>query len=383
MIKTKKNLKLRRSGSEEILLRNDGGYRLLIILAIFGIYGGLFPKNALSWPSQPTLSVTVEGRNSLASIIISPTSVKLIWDDVPNAVGYSIYRDGKWIGQSRTGKFIDTKVVENKTYAYRVVYFDAQKVYGEVGKSSLETKRIGSKLVKEDYGAVSGDIEPCPFDGIDPADYGAFPNDDVADSSALNEAIVAATGSTLCMRRGVYHLDQNVHLISNINIIGSGTVLRPLTSSYNVSFVGNEKENITISNLTFDHILLNFTSSPRPKFYGNFERKTKNIVLDRLTFIDGKNYHIKTSRVENLTISRSFFKRSKNAVGRSVTLWKNANVTIKDSRWKGHLVSAINVNGSNLDQNSVIPDGQRSKNVTITNTSISRTPGNYAQDHGI
>jgi hypothetical protein len=31
----------------------------------------------------------------------------------------------------------------------------------------------------------------------------------------------------------------------------------------------------------------------------------------------------------------------------------------------------------------VIPDGQRSKNVTITNTSISRTPGNYAQDHGI
>lgn len=332
----------------------------------------------------------LNSQKMLKARVIAPNTISLNWTGGGNDVaGYSIYRDDKWVGQSKKGEFVDRTVVFNDSeFNYRVYSYTKEKVYAEIGTVKIIPRHVGLLDNKTpSYGADTHSID-CPQESINPADYGAFPDDDEDDTLALRDAIVnASNGSTLCFQPGIYTINNALDFESNISMIGNGSTIQGMKDDSIPSILFQSVENVHLSNITLDTVLLDFRS--KLGWSNNYQRSTKNITIDHITMINGfysspsLNYHIKMNRAQNVEISNSLFKRSQGNAGRSINLWKNADVVIRDSKWEGDFVTAININGANENNQGVIIDGERSQNITIANNSISRRSSYYPEDHGI
>jgi len=86
------------------------------------------------------------------------------------------------------------------------------------------------------------------------------------------------------------------------------------------------------------------------------------------------------SRAARVRIASSRFLRGADEVGASILVWRSSAVTIEDSSWNGHFMTAVNVQGA-----AELSPGEleQSRDVQIVRNHIARTPGLYAEDHGI
>ena len=109
---------------------------------------------------------------------------------------------------------------------------------------------------------------PVAADTIDVSAFGAFPNDGIDDTAAINNAInSAAPGDTISIPAGLFNISNKIVAKSNITLTGvdaasttlrwSGTAAVPLLTLQNVS-------NVNVGNLTLDG---NNSKSPTQGIY--------------------------------------------------------------------------------------------------------------------
>jgi fibronectin type 3 domain-containing protein len=115
-----------------------------------------------SAPAAPT---------GLAVPSVTPTSVSLTWQSVPNALLYNVYRNGELIGTSTTTSFTNTNVGFGRTYQYSVTAWHDH--YGEGDMSAPVTATTQGTQVDSlnDFSLTDYHSTGIVLDATNPANF--------------------------------------------------------------------------------------------------------------------------------------------------------------------------------------------------------------------
>jgi len=167
-------------------------------------------------------------------------------------------------------------------------------------------------------------------------DYGAMANDNIDDSKALSNLLLAVDKKPgikkVIFEKGTYVFSQQITLISNIELIGNNTTVKPKTNGDSFIFFsgdyGSKKENIKISGIT----IIGNTSQRKFIAFGvkNFDKEkiyNNNITIEGCTF-KNLDHCIIVNNTDSLTIYKNYFENCNNVF---ISL-NNENINVKKNR---------------------------------------------------
>jgi hypothetical protein len=208
------------------------------------------------------------------------------------------------------------------------------------------------------------------------------------DTAAIQSALAAARpGDEILFPRGIYLISHgDWGLKSGVKMLGR--LARMVASSENsvdVRFKAssvNKLEDFVLDGFHFENIAFFFDAYSSPG-------AIKNIRITNSVFFDGGQSARKVnpswvpSQIafycgEGLEVTNTHFRRALAYNGRSIVVHGSNRITINNNNWNGHFATALTVGGATLSGARKI-----SSNIIFIGNRLTRTAGNYYEDHGI